>query len=212
MTLKTLRITLLILLGVLSSGCIVLSHDTYFRPTASAEHEPGSPFGGSPWNTFPFSSAPSDIITLELEGVRLGVSLRTRASSFYWVGPVFIPLIPIPANDTLDTSRLEVWLAVLAESDVEVHFDSIRLHIPDDPIGVAPTGFLWHQKTTAIDEPQEIKSGQSSTWYLDYRPNASDPFDAFDLRIEGIVVDGVPLSPVHVGFSLTRGWWVTSLP
>ena len=202
---------LLVLIGVFSSGCMVLSHETYFRPTTSAEHELGSPFSGNPWNTSPFWSAPSDIITLELEGVRIGVCLRTRASSFRWVGPVFVPLIPIPANDALDTSRLEVWFAVLAETDVEVHFDSIRLHAPDDPVGVAPTGFLWHQKATAIDEPQALEGGQSSVWHLEYRPTAAGPLDAFDLRIEGIVVDGVPLSPVNVEFSVTRGWWVTSL-
>ena len=45
MTPKALRITLLILIGVFSSGGMVLSRDTHFRLTASAEHEPGSPFG-----------------------------------------------------------------------------------------------------------------------------------------------------------------------
>jgi hypothetical protein len=203
---------LLILIGVFSSGCMVLSDDTYFSPTTWVDYELASPCGGHPWNTFPFWSAPSDVITVKLEGVRLGECVRTKASSFYWVGQFFIPLIPIPDSDPLDTSRLEIWFAMLAESDVEIHFDSTRLHTPDDPVGVAPTGFLWHQKATAVNEPQGIEGGQHPAWYVEYRPTVADHLDAFDLRIEGIVVDGVPLSPVHVGFSLAKGWRVTSLP
>jgi hypothetical protein len=194
---------------------MVLSHDSYFSPSSSADHELRSPFPGNPWNTSPAFGGPSDVITVELKGVRVGVSVRNSATSFSWVGPVFLPLIPIPGRDELETSRLCVWLAVLPESDVDVRLDRLRVHLSDGSPGLPPAGIygpaLVRIDGGSVTEPQHVAGRDGKSWYLAFDlPGLAKT--SFDLQVDGIVTSEGPLPGTRIHFSNVRSWRIISLP
>lgn len=217
---KTVRLEMtratVILLSALCSCCMILSHDSYFSPSSPAEHELRSPLPGNPWNTFPLFGSPPDIITVELQGVRLGLSVRNSATSFAWLGPVFFPLIPIPVRETLQTSQLLIWFAVLPQSDVDVLLNRLCLRPQGNAECILPTGIhrfsLSKFDTDSIHEPQHVAGGDVAPWYLEFAlPGSAGP-DDFVLQISGIATAEGPLAPTVVQFSNVRGWRVLSLP
>jgi hypothetical protein len=197
--------SLLVLL--LCTGCMVLSHDSYFSPGAAHPHDLRSPFPGNPWNSFTVFGAPADIITVHANGVRVGLSVRNSASSFGWIGPVFVPLIPVPAGETLETNDLRIWVGVVAERDVVLHPDRFRLHLPGETEGVAPVA-------TDRGPPGDPRAGPGSrgVGYVRFSVPEGRDVHSFDLEVRGIETGEGPVEPVVVHYSRVRGWRVISLP
>jgi hypothetical protein len=193
---------------LLCSGCMVLSHDSYFSPSSADPHELLSPFPGNPWNSFTVFGAPADIITVQANGVRIGLSVRNSASSFGWIGPVFVPLIPIPVRETLETSRLTLWCGIVSERRVEAAMDQIRISLPGGPERVAPVA----AGPRALDEPLSVRAGEGAARYLHFSVSEERDVHSFDVEISGIDTDEGPVEPIVVHYSRVRGWRVISLP
>jgi hypothetical protein len=162
-----------------------------------------------------FGSA-SDVITVELRGVRLGLSVRNSASSFAWFGPVFLPLIPIPGRETLQTSQLSIWLAIVPQSDVDVLLNQLRIRLPGHPAGIPPSGIyipsLARIDTASVNEPHHVAGGDGASWYLDFTLPGAERATSFELQVSGFTTAEGPLAPTLVSFSNVRGWRVLSLP
>ena len=211
-----IRAAVLLAVVACCGGCMVLSHDSYFTPSSSADHALRSPFPGNPWNSFAVFGSASDIISFEQQGVRLGLSVRNSACSFAWIGPVFLPLIPIRAAEELDTSQLRIWLAVVPETDLDVRLNQLRVWLPDDSAPIPPGGvyvpLVAAVDKDLVDEPQHVPGGDSASWYLDFALPAAGQATSFDLEVRGITTAEGPLAPILVRFSHVRGWRVISLP
>ena len=205
-----------LLLAGLCGGCMAVTHDSYFTPSSSSDHELRSPFPGSPWNSWPMFGSAEDTITLERKGVRLSLSVRTSACSVAWIGPVFLPVIPVRREEELDTSQLRIWIAVVPGSDTHARLNQFRVRLPDDPEGIPPTGVYAPSSgqidTAMVNERHHVPGGDSKSWYLDFELPGPEPSPSFDLRVNGIITADGPLASILVHFPNVSGWRSVSLP
>jgi hypothetical protein len=202
-----IRLAAILLTVLCCSGCIALLHDAYFSPRSSEPHELRSPVRGHPAEVWTVFGSPSDILTIERDGMRIGLHAKNTASSFAWFGPLFIPLIPIPANETFEASPLEIWLGVVSDQEVGIESDGLRLRIVED------VGDAGREASIAPHEVRErvVREG-FSCWDLVFLLPEGEPVESFDLEIAGLRTQMGRLAPAVIHFSLVEGWRAAALP
>jgi len=148
--------------------------------------------------------------------VRLGLSVRNSATSFAWLGPVFLPVIPIPARETLETSELLIWFAILPQSDLDVLLNRLCLRLPGSAECIPPQGIQRFSPAQidrdSVNEPQQVAGEDAASWYLSFALPESEGAISFELHIDGITGGDGPLAPTLVQFLKVRGWRGLSLP
>lgn len=89
-----------LLTALCCSGCIALLHDSYFSPGSSEPHELRSPVRGHPAELWTVFGSPPDIITIERDGIRIG--LHARASR------VGTSSLLLPEGEPVESFDLEI--------------------------------------------------------------------------------------------------------
>jgi hypothetical protein len=182
----------------------VLLHDSYFSTGSPQPHELRSPLPGHPAELWPVFGSPPDIITIERDGAQIGLWAKNYATRFAWVGPLFVPLIPIPGREIFETSPLELWVGIVSDRAVEIQRDGFQLWIAGD------AGKGTRMAPHEIQE-RVARKGLSS-WDVVFLLPEGEPIESFELVITGLRTAAGPLDPAFFYFSLVEGWRAGSLP
>ena len=193
---------------LLFTGCMVVSRDVYFSPSSASEHELGSPFPGNPFNQFTLFGAPADMITVEPgAGVGLGLAIRNYGSTSAWVGPVFVPVVPLHwfIEPPPVESPLRLWFALVTEREVDLSFEGLFVRVPGVAVDTRPRSAGRYSVSDRI----HLLAGGSLVTTLEFD---LAPAERFDLHVNEIASDQASLPEVVVRFSKVQGWRAISLP